>query len=355
MRFLPTEEQQALREATRAFLAQLPGPLAMAEPGARYDRNLWVRVVEEQGWPAILVPERHGGWGFGLVEAALVFEEAGRRLVPVPLLGTVGLGVMAILTLGDEAAQAEHLPALLAGATATASLAPSVVAVQDGGHWVLEGRAERVIDAIDADFVVVCTPAGAFVVPGEHTHRTALPVLDPGRPLADVQLEGLRLPESARLGGANVHAVALRAAVLLAAEQVGGAEAVLDLTVEYAKVRQQFGRAIGSFQAIQHACADMLVQIEAARSATWYAAAALQAQAPDAELAARTAKALASDAFFRCAGAAIQCHGGIGFTWEHACHAYFKRARAGLSLLGEPREHRARIADALIAGEAPWT
>lgn len=355
MRFLPTEEQASLRDAARAFLAGQPGPHTVAEHDSDYDPAVWQAIVAEQGWPAIQVPEAAGGWGFGLVEASLVFEEAGRALVPSPLFATAGLATAALLQLGDAGQQEAHLGAIAAGETATAALDARVAAVRTDAGWRLDGVAERVVDGASASLVLVGTDHGVFVVPGGSCRARRVPALDPTRPLATLTFDGLVLPEAARLAGDDVDGARLRAAVLLAAEQVGGAEAMLDLTVAYAKVRVQYGRPIGSFQAIQHACADMLVAVESARSAVWYAAAALEGGLPDARLAARTAKAMASDAYFRVAGAAIQAHGGIGFTWEHVAHLHFKRARAGLALLGAPHEHRAAVAAALVAGEAPWT
>jgi alkylation response protein AidB-like acyl-CoA dehydrogenase len=354
MRFLPSEEQAALRDAARAFLAGQPGPHTLAEQGAAYDPAVWAAIVEQQGWQAIQVPEAAGGWGFGLVEAALVFEEAGRALTPSPLFGTCALATSALLLLGDAAQQAAHLGAIAAGGTATAALDAGLRATEVEGGWRLEGAAERVVDGDSADLLVLGADAGVFVVPRALCAVERVPSLDPTRPLARVTV-AVELPAEARLAGRDVEAASLRAAVLLAAEQVGGAEAMLDLTVEHAKARVQYGRPIGSFQAVQHTCADMLVAVESARSATWYAAAAWDAGLPDAALAARTAKAMASDACFRVAGAAIQVHGGIGFSWEHVAHLHFKRARAGLVLLGAPAAHRARVAAALVAGEAPWT
>jgi alkylation response protein AidB-like acyl-CoA dehydrogenase len=355
MKFALSDEQISLRDAARAFLAELPGPHAMTEQDGAYNADAWSRIVGEQGWTSILIPADHGGWGFGRMEMAVVLEEAGRKLTPSPLFSTVALGVTAIDTLGSDAQKAEHLGAIAGGATATLAHEGAVTARRDGDGWLLHGESVRVIDGDTADIVVVWTDAGAFVVAGDAVHRARVPGLDTTRPLATLRFDGLRVSDDARLPGADLDRVLLSAGLLLAAEQVGGAEAVLDVTVDYSKVRKQFGKPIGSFQAIQHACADMLVLVESARSALWYAAWAMDAGAPDAELAVRTAKALASDAYFRNAGSAIQLHGGIGFTWEHVCHLHFKRARAGMALLGEPSVHRAAVAAAMLDGDSAWT
>lgn len=355
MKFALSDEQISLRDAARAFLAELPGPHAMTEQDGAYSDDAWSRIVGEQGWTSILIPADHGGWGFGRMEMAVVLEEAGRKLTPSPLFSTVALGVTAIDTLGDDAQKAEHLGAIAGGATATLAHEGAVTARRDGDGWLLSGESVRVIDGDTAQLVVVWTDAGAFVVQGDAITRARVPGLDTTRPLATLRFDDLRVSDAARLPGADLDAVRRVAGLLLAAEQVGGAEAVLDVTVDYTKVRKQFGKPIGSFQAIQHACADMLVLVESARSALWYAAWAVDAGAPDAALAVHTAKALASDAYFRCAGSAIQLHGGIGFTWEHVCHLHFKRARAGMALLGEPSVHRAAVASAMLDGDSAWT
>jgi alkylation response protein AidB-like acyl-CoA dehydrogenase len=354
MRFALTEEQEALAEAARGFLDALPGPESMAEQGDAYDPEVWSRVVEEQGWPAILVPEEAGGWGFGMVEMAVVFQELGRRMTPTPMFGTVGLGVSALRAHGGNKAT-EVLGAIAEGATATAILGAGVTAQEAGGGFVLSGAAPRVIDGHTADWVVARTPQGWFVVEGERLVRTPCRVLDTTRPLAMVRFDGVEVGADARLDGDQAGVVSRHAALMLAAEQVGGADFMLETAVDYAKVRRQYGQAIGSFQSIQHMCADLLLQLESARSVVQYAAWALDEDAADAARAVRTAKATASDAFFAAAGQGIQIHGGIGFTWEHACHLYFKRARAGMSLLGSPAEHREAVAASLLDGTRdPW-
>jgi alkylation response protein AidB-like acyl-CoA dehydrogenase len=357
MRFALTDEQLALQEAARAFLRELPGPASMAEHGDRYDLAAWSRLVEEQGWTAINVPTEAGGWGFGLVELAVVFEELGRAQSPCPLFGSAALATSALRVNGDAEQQARWLAPIAAGALATAVLDPGVHAEPTADGCVLRGAAARLIDGDQAELFVVHTPQGWWVVPREDLAEPPgrLPSLDTTRPLSALRLDGVRCRDHQRLHGAALGPVLQRAAVLLAAEQVGGADFMLQTAVDYAGVRKQYGKPIGSFQAIQHLCADLLLQVESARSAVRYAAWAVEHGSDDAAQAVRTAKATASEAFFASAGQCIQVHGGIGFTWEHPCHLYFKRARAGLHLLGEPNAHREAVAAWLLdAREDPW-
>ncbi len=316
MRFARSEDQQMVADAAREWLTRQPGARALLEgrdpcPGG------WDEVVSEQAWPALLAPEDLGGLGFDLVALAAVHEELGRALVPLPLLGT--------------------------------SWAQAAILV-NGDGFVLTGTALRVVDGARADLLVLHTDRGFFVVDGADAGREACPTLDPTRELAHLSVDRLRVSDDQRLAHEDVDSVLARCMALLAAESVGGAEATMDLAVDYAKVREQFGTPIGSFQAIQHMCADMLVLVESARSAALYAAWAVDAGRADALLAARTALATATEAAFTCAGQSIQVHGGIGFTWEHTAHLYFKRARANRTLLGEPTTHRAAVAAHLFGG-----
>ena len=334
MRFAPTEEQDQLREVARAFLTETPAPV-------------WERVIEEQGWQAIAIPEEYGGFGFGFVELALVAEEIGRVLAPVPLLATCGLAATAIEHGGTEEQKERWLSAIAGGSRATLALHGQIRAVRSASGFRLVGEACRVIDGSDAELLVLPTDSGLFVVPNDQVSTTSQSTLDPTRPLATVSVD-TEVAEDTRLPNGSLTPALERGWVLIAAEAVGAAEACLDETVSYAKVRKQFGKAIGTFQAIQHKCADMLLMVESARSASWYAAWAVDAGAEDRVLAARTARAYAGDALFRCAGETIQCHGGIGFTWEHMAHRYFKRARADQQLLGTPRSHLDAVADELL-------
>jgi alkylation response protein AidB-like acyl-CoA dehydrogenase len=343
MYFGLTEEQQQLQESVRDFLEELPGARAVLEGAATEDAEVWARIVEEQGWQAVAISEEDGGFGFGWLELALIFEELGRTLTPCPLLGTA-LATAAL----QGASRSEVLGAIAAGAPAALAFDTEVTARREGEGWILRGVAEPVVDGGMAEHLVLETDQGLFLVQSDQVQRESLPALDVTRPLARLHLNEVALPASAQLEGLPVEPIQMIGEVLLAAESVGAADATLELAVEYAKARKQFGAPIGSFQAIQHICADMLLAVESARSATWYAAWAVSTNSSDQRLAARTAKAMASSALRQCAGANIQIHGGIGFTWEHDAHLYFKRAQSSATLLNSPSEHRRAIADALL-------
>ena len=314
MHFGLTDEQLQLREAVRGFLGSVPNARDLLEGrGTADDPAVWQRICEEQAWQAILVPEEQGGFGFGLMELAVVVEELGRSLTPVPLLPTAFATVA--LRHGSGDARDAGLEAIAEGAVASLVLDPDNVPAACSARLLVDGSGQVVEATVEA-----------------------VETLDVTRPAGRVAAQAVPAP-----------ALVLAACeALLAAECVGAAEATLEQAVEYAKARQQFGKPIGSFQAIQHKCADMMVLVESARSAGMYACWALDSSAPDARAAAHTAKAMACDALMRCAGENIQIHGGIGFTWEHDAHLYFKRARSSLTLLGSPSSHRAAIADMLL-------
>ena len=377
MDFAFTEEQQALRRTLRQFLASRSSServrAAMATE-AGHEPETWERLGAELGLTALIIPEAYGGAGLGAVELTAVMEEMGRALLCAPFFSTVALGANAILLAGSEAQKAELLPSIAAGTT-TATLAfteangrwdagaVEALARRDGGAFVLDGTKTYVVDGHTADLLLVAAraagSAGAeglslFAVPSgaAGVSRRALPTLDMTRRQAEIRLAGVRVPASALLGDEGAAWSALErtldvAAVALSAEQVGGAERCLEMAVEYAKVRVQFGRPIGSFQAVKHKCADMLLRAESARSASYYAGWATAAGAPDQSTAAALAKVYCSEAYFFCAAENIQIHGGIGFTWEHDAHLYFKRARASGALLGDAGYHRERVARAI--------
>ncbi len=343
MDFALSWEQTQLKEAAAGFLAALPSARDLLEGrGTLEDPAVWKRVAEEQGWPAILVPEEAGGFGFGQVELSVVFEEFGRTLTSCPLLGTA-FATALLLECGDAQAQERWLGAIAAGEPA--AVVWSGISAEEGPFgWTLEGQGVAV-DGGMASLLVIVAPQGVFVLPADLADRTRVPHLDPTRPSVGVSVSAV---PAERLTVDGLERARMRCESLLASEAVGAAEATLQLAVDYSRVRTQFGKPIGSFQAIQHICADMLLAVESARSAAWYAACAIDAGADDAREAARTAKAMACDALFHCAGQSIQVHGGIGFTWEHDCHLYFKRARSVMDLLGHPREHRAAVAQTLL-------
>ena len=374
MDFAFSEEQEMLRASAREFLAkQCPSSYVrrMMEAEDAWDPAFWARLAE-MGWTGLGIPEEYGGVGTFL-DLVVVLEEAGRALLPGPFFSTMGLAVPTLLEAGGEAHKKEVLSAIAAGdARATVALTePSgrwdadgvtLAASRSGDGWRLDGVKLFVPDAAIADHTIVAArtrgdgEAGVtlFLVSGRPSGMTvrALKTLDMTRRWYEVRFEGVELPESAVVGAVDQGWAPLRraldwAAAGLCAEMVGGAQHVLDTSVEYAKTRQQFGKPIGIYQAVSHKLADMLLETESARSATYYAAWAVDADAPDRTLAASMAKAYTSDAYRRAAGNGIQVHGGIGFTWEHDMHLYFKRAKASEVTLGDATYHRELVAQAL--------
>jgi alkylation response protein AidB-like acyl-CoA dehydrogenase len=324
-------------------------------------------MAGELGLQGLAIPEQYGGSGFGYAELGIVFEEAGRALLCAPYLATVALAAEALLRAGDERARAELLPGIASGATiATLALTEEdgrwdeagvrLAATATDGEWSLTGVKTYVPDGHVADLLLVAarTPSGVslFAVTGDAPGigRTALPTLDQTRKQA--RLEFAATP--ARLLGAEGAAwpalarTLATASVLLAAEQVGAAAAALEAAVEYAKIRVQYGRPIGQFQGIKHRCADMLVAVEAARSAAYGGLWALESgDEAEIALAAPLAQAFCSEVLTRVTGDCVQVHGGIGFTWEHPAHLYLKRAKSSEILLGPPAHHRRLLAAAL--------
>jgi alkylation response protein AidB-like acyl-CoA dehydrogenase len=362
-----TAEQEELQATVRRFLADR-SPVSrvrevMGTPDG-YDRALWERMAGDLGLPGLVVPEAYGGAGMGHVELSVVMEELGRALTPSPFLASAVLAAGALLATDDEEAKRDLLPGVAAGTTiATLAVAeeggwdPAATrarAVLDGGGWSLTGTKTLVPDGRAAGLVLVAARTGAelglFAVDGAAPGlgRDALATLDPTRPLAKLELAGV---PARRLvcedgDGALSHALDL-AGVALAAEQLGGLQRCLDMSVEHAGSRYQFGRAIGSFQAVKHLCANMHVAMELARSAVRYAAWAADAAPGELPVAAVLARSACSEAFFRVAADTIQVHGGIGFTWEHDAHLYYRRAKSSELLLGGQARQRAQLADRL--------
>lgn len=389
MDFAFTEEQEELRATARSFLADHAGLDAVRAAMASetgFDPALWKRIGAELGWPALPIPKDQEGLGLGDVELVALLETTGEALLASPFFATAALAVPAILEAGDEAARARFLPAIAEGRTTATLLLPGpfgggqdlagsergrveILAHAAGEGARLEGRARTVVDGHTADLLVVPARAegapdeGAvdlFVVPGDAEGLARRPhvTMDSTRRLAEVTLDGVRVGADARLGRAGAAAGPLgraldRAAIALAAEQVGGAERCLEMAVAYAKERVQFGRPIGGFQAVKHTLADVMVAVEAARSGVYAAACVAAARAPELPEMASLAKAKASDAYFRAAADALQVFGGVGFTWEHDVHLHLKRARAGEPLLGSPAFHRERVARRLGLGGEP--
>jgi alkylation response protein AidB-like acyl-CoA dehydrogenase len=366
MDFAFNTDQQLLRNAARAFLdQQCPAAVVrglMDDPHGASDA-IW-KEMARLGWLGLALPEEHGGSGLGMVETAIVLEELGRAACPSPYLPTVLAGLLIART-GTEAQQARWLPAIATG-TARATVAfldrdlawaPDTArteATPREGGVTLTGEKSFVPWAHVADVIVVPARTGAGVSlfladsgsPG--ITFTPLPAMDLGTRWATVRFDGTPVPAAAALGepgqgGALLAWLLQRAAVGAAAEMLGAARRCLDMAVGYAKVREQFGQPIGAFQAVRHKCADMLLEVENAHAATYYAAWALDAEADDAAVAASVAKAYVGDAARKVCGEAIQVHGGIGFTWEYDLHLYVKRAKALEAMYGDTDYHRELI------------
>lgn len=377
MNFSFTLEQLELRETARAFLASACPPEAVRaamESSLGYDEKLWAKIGGELGWTAVVIPESCGGLGLSWVELVALQEVIGETLAPSPFFASVCLSANAILAAGDAAQQEALLPGIAEGRTrATLALseangrwdASGIAATceRSGNNYVLRGEKRYVVDGASADLIVLAVRApgseGAsgislFALPASApgVTRETLPTLDQTRRLATLRLDGVRVPVSARLsaeGGAwtALETALQRAAVALAAEQLGGAQRALDLAVAYAKERVQFGRLIGSFQALKHKLADVMVRVEAARSAVYYAGCVAATGGDALPAAASMAKAAATDAFSFATATALQIFGGVGFTWEYDVHLYFKRARSSANLLGDAAWHRELVARAI--------
>ena len=363
-----------LRRSAREFLAKECSPkvvrrLMESEDG--FDAALWKKVAD-LGWTALGIPEAYGGVGTFL-DLVVVLEEAGRALLPGPFFSTMGLAVPAIIEAGSEAQKKQALSAIAAG-TARATLAvtePSgrwdaesirLTARQSGGGWRLDGVELFVPDAPAADYMVVVARTRGeaeegvtlILVEGRPKGMTVKPLdtLDMTRRWSEVRFDGVELAADAVMGAPDKAWPHLKRALewataALCAEMVGGVQKVLETSTDYAKTRHQFGKPIGIYQAVSHKIADMLVMSESSRSATYYAAWTVDADAPDRALASSMAKAYVSDAYRKVAGDGIQVHGGIGFTWEHDMHLYFKRAKSSEVTLGDATYHRELVAQAL--------
>lgn len=364
-----TDEQQELRRVMRGFLEKKSPEVEVRRLMADrvgFDRDVWMQMAEQLGLQSLIVPEDAGGAGFGFAELVVVLEEMGRALLCAPFFSTVVLATNALLLSGDEGAKKRYLPDIASGeCIATVGLAEDAGtfdergigtrATRSGGGFVLDGVKNFVIDGHIASLILV--PARldgeislfAVSVDSPGLVREPLPTMDQTRKQARLQFRSTpaELVGLEGQGWRTVAGLLDLAAVALAAEQVGGAEKCLDMATDYAKVRYQFGRPIGSFQAVKHKCADMLLKVESAKSAAYYAGKAAAMGAQDLPLAASLAKAYCSEAFTHTSAECIQIHGGIGFTWEHPAHLYFKRAKADELYLGDPVHHRAVLADRL--------
>jgi alkylation response protein AidB-like acyl-CoA dehydrogenase len=369
-----TEEQELLRDTARKFLdseCDTRFVRAMMATEAAVTPEFWGKLAEN-GWLGITYPEDDGGSGLGLVDLVVLMEEVGRAVMPGPFPATVLLGGAAIAEAGSPAQRHVFLPGIAAGEVKATLAATEPNARWDAAGITLAGREARggftlsgtklfVPDAHLADVLVVAarTRDGStmedgvslFLVPKGTPGVTVrvLPSVDETRKLCEVKFDNVAVPATALLGDLNGGWPALarvtdRAAVALAAEMCGAAQRVLDMTVDYAKLRVAFGKPIGTYQGVKHKCADMLIEIENAKSLTYYAAWAVDEAEPDAAMAVSMAKAAASDAGRKVCAAGIQLHGGIGMTWEHDLQLYLKRAKASEIALGDATWHRERIA-----------
>ena len=374
MNFGFNDEQELLRSTARKFFENecasetvrklMDGPEGMTP-------DLWKKLAE-QGWLGLIVPDEWGGMGLGIVDLVVLMEEMGRAVVPGPFFSTVLLGGLAILEAGSEAQKKTWLSRLSSGdaKAALAWMEPSaelgargitLPATARAGGYSLDGTKLFVQDAHTADVIVVAARTASGKTPEEGVSLflvprgtpglsvTLLPTMDQTRKLCEVTLKGVTVGADALMGTAGAGWTPLgrvldRATVALCAEMCGGAQKVLDMTVEYAKIRQAFGRPIGSYQGVKHRAADMLVDVENSKSITYYAAWAMDEGVAEGPLAVSMAKAYVSDAYRRVSGAGIQLHGGIGFTWEHDLHLYFKRAKGSEFTFGDATWHRERVA-----------
>ncbi|MBV2234647.1 MAG: acyl-CoA/acyl-ACP dehydrogenase [Sterolibacterium sp.] len=376
MDFSFSADQEMIRDTAADFLAEAAASAAVRtamETPTGFDAAVWTQIAQELGWCATPIPETHDGLGLGSVELVLLLEQMGRRLLPSPYFATVALAAQVLLEVADETTRQRYLPKIAAGElTATVALAadgmdwqPASVTASvsiAGNHQALTGGYGLVVDGATADLLIV--PAAdenglltLFALPADlpGITRTPLQNFDLTRRLARLQLDNVVLPAGAQIASAAQVAAFMpraisRARLALAAEQLGGAQQCLDLTLAYTAERVQFGRTIASFQAIKHRCAQMMVAIEATRSAIYGAAAVAEnpALATDFLLEAAAAKALASDTYCHCAAEAIQLHGGVGFTWEYDPQLYFKRAQASAHWLGSSDALRESIASVLL-------
>jgi alkylation response protein AidB-like acyl-CoA dehydrogenase len=367
--FVFPDEQEELRRTVRSFLEQKSPESEvrrLMETTEGYDAGVWRQMGEQLGLQGLAIPEELGGSGFGFVELCLVLEEMGRSLLAAPFFSTVVLAANTLLLSGDEAAKKDLLPGIASGETiATLALTEesgawdeagiTVRATAGSGGHTLTGTKSFVLDGHVADLLLVAarTDAGVSIFAVEADApgltRTPLSTMDMTRKQAKVELADTpgRLIGADGGGWPVLDQVLDLTSVALANECAGGAQFVLDMAVQYAKDRIQFGRPIGSFQAIKHKCADMLLEVESAKSAAYYGAWCGQELNDELPVVASLAKAYCTEAYFHSAAENIQVHGGIGFTWEHPAHLYFKRAKSSELLFGDPTYHRELLAQRL--------
>jgi alkylation response protein AidB-like acyl-CoA dehydrogenase len=361
MQFGLSESQVILRDSAREFFAgecPIGTVRRLMDTDTAYDAALWAHLAA-QGYTGVIFDEEYGGIGLGVVELALLMEEAGRALLPGPLFSTVALAGAVIEACASREQKKKYLGPICAG-----EMRATLAFLETGSAWSTEdlhvtmsggrlsGEKLFVPDARVADVFVVAARDGVYVVDATDPGVTVSPMagIDSTRKIHAVSLRGVEAEPLPRPDGLE-RGLGVAAAAL-AAEMVGGMQRTLDITVDYAKTRKQFGKPIGSFQAVQHQCADMYLETESARSAAYYAAWALQEGAPDARAAVSIAKLYASDASRTVGNRGIQVHGGMGFTWENDLHLYYRRAKASETMLGDSTFHRERLARLVIDSAA---
>ncbi|MFL6090143.1 MAG: acyl-CoA dehydrogenase family protein [Aeromicrobium sp.] len=363
MSITTVDERRVLAQAVRSLLARKSSEADVrtamsSELG--YEPGLWKAMAAELGIQGMAVPEEFGGAGAGWLELGVVFEETGRALSCSPLLGTVAFGLSVLLEARDRNANDRWLGRIVSGdAMLTAALAGSaqdagetaLTASESGTGWVVDGTISYLLDGATAEacFVLANTGGGQSMfeidLRGPHVCAEPVAMLDTTRRLAHVEFHDAPaiLVGVKDTGRAVMLAARRRAAALLACEATGGAAAALDMAVEHAKTRVQFGQPIGVFQAVQHRCADMLVALESARSASWAFVCAIDSDDDDIELVAAATVKVCSQSYVACASGNVQVHGGVGFTFEHPAHLHVKRSRGSAVLFGSPHEHRAAL------------
>ena len=369
MNSVNSAELEELRKSVRRFLVD-----KSAEPEVRrlmastdgYDRSVWRQMGSDLGLQGLMIPERYGGAGYGLNAMSVVLEEMGRALLPAPFFATVILAANALLLMDDDGAKNDYLPGIASGETiATLALLEQsarwepngiqMIAKKSGDRYTLDGVKTFVLDGHVANLILVAARTEAdlslFAVEGNTPElvHTPLATMDQTRKQSRLHFIGTpaRLIGSAGRAEATLHKTLDLAAIALSAESVGGAQRCLEMSVDYAKTRVQFGRPIGSFQAIKHKCATMLCEVEASRVAAYRAASASVTDSVETPIVASLAKAYCSEAYVHCATENIHIHGGIGFTWEHPANLYYRRAKSSELLLGGPTYHRELLAQRL--------
>ncbi|MGE6810138.1 MULTISPECIES: acyl-CoA dehydrogenase family protein [unclassified Pseudoalteromonas] len=384
MEFSFTEEQKMIRDTAQAFLAEVSSSNAIrsamdTEQG--FDPQIWQRICEEMYWQAIHIPEEYGGMGLGYVDLVVMLEQMGRYLLCSPFFSTVCLASNALIVAGTDEQKQQYLTRICEGSlTATlaytskngqwdATAVQGIVTAQ-GDDYVLNGTYRYVLDGHTAQLLIVAARnessegeqgISLFAIDSDTpgVKRTWLPTMDQTRKQAEIVFDNVRVSSSQLMGEENnawpqLNKVLQLAAIAIAAEQVGGSQQVLDLTVEYTKERVQFGRPIAGFQAVKHQAADMMLRTEVARSAVYYAACVAEEAlsggllADELGEAASVAKSYCSEGYFKNAGDALQLHGGVGFTWEYDVHLYFKRAKSSELFLGDAAYHREHVATLLL-------